>query len=179
MKKIHVLILFLLMLGASMFGAYLFNIWFYNPPQVIINQPSDNYLYNTSSLTKNDSDVNFVKASKKCTPSVVFIKTESQQYRRSSFFWGFDFDPFGRIGKVASTGSGVILSEDGYIVTNHHVIKNADKIQVVVSDTKKSYIAELIGADPSSDLALLKINCTNLTPIQFQVQMMSRLESGC
>jgi S1-C subfamily serine protease len=98
---------------------------------------------------------------------VVFIKTESQQYKRSSFFWGFDFDPFGRIGKVASTGSGVILSDDGYIVTNHHVVKSADKIQVVVSDTKKSYKAELIGADPSSDLALLKIDCMGLSPIEF------------
>ncbi|MDG1724100.1 MAG: trypsin-like peptidase domain-containing protein [Bacteroidia bacterium] len=167
MKKIHILILFLLMLSASIFGAYLFNIWFYNPPQVSIKNPSVNYLVNTNSFTKNDSNINFIKASKKCTPSVVFIKTESQQYRRSSIFWGFDFDPFGRIGKVASTGSGVILSDDGYIVTNHHVVKNADKIQVVVSDTKKSYIAELIGADPSSDLALLKIDCNNLTSIQF------------
>jgi Do/DeqQ family serine protease len=167
MRKGHLVVLFFLFVGASVLGAFVFSKWFYVTPEASFNQPLDRYIINTTSSITEDSDINFVKASKKCTPSVVFIKTESQQYRRSSFFWGFDFDPFGRIGKVASTGSGVILSEDGYIVTNHHVIKNADKIQVVISNTKKSYNAELIGADPSSDLALLKINCQNLTPIQF------------
>ena len=167
MRKGHLVVLFFLLVGASVLGAFVFSKWFYVNPEASFKQPLDHYIINTNSSITKDSDINFVRASKKCTPSVVFIKTESQQYRRSSFFWGFDFDPFGRIGKVASTGSGVILSEDGYIVTNHHVIKNADKIQVVISNTKKSYNAELIGADPSSDLALLKIDCQNLTPIQF------------
>ena len=167
MRKGHLVVLFFLLVGASVLGAFVFNKWFYVTSEASFKQPLDRYIINTNSSITKDSDINFVRASKKCTPSVVFIKTESQQYRRSSFFWGFDFDPFGRIGKVASTGSGVILSDDGYIVTNHHVIKNADKIQVVISNTKKSYNAELIGADPSSDLALLKINCQNLTPIQF------------
>ncbi len=167
MRKGYLVVLFFLLVSASLMGAYVFSKWFYVTPEANFKQPLDHYTINTTSSITKDSDINFVTASKKCTPSVVFIKTESQQYRRSSFFWGFDFDPFGRIGKVASTGSGVILSEDGYIVTNHHVIKNADKIQVVISNTKKSYNAELIGADPSSDLALLKIDCQNLTPIQF------------
>ncbi len=167
MRKGYLVVLFFLLVSASLMGAYVFSKWFYVTPEANFKQPLDHYTINTTSSITKDSDINFVTASKKCTPSVVFIKTESQQYRRSSFFWGFDFDPFGRIGKVASTGSGVILSDDGYIVTNHHVIKNADKIQVVISNTKKSYNAELIGADPSSDLALLKIDCQNLTPIQF------------
>jgi Do/DeqQ family serine protease len=167
MKKTHFISLFFLLVLASIFGAYVFSQWFSVPADITIKQSEKNYQIPISSSTTKNSDVNFITASKKSTPSVVFIKTESQQYRRSSFFWGFDFDPFGRIGKVASTGSGVILSDDGYIVTNHHVIKSADKIQVVVSDTKKNYNAELVGADPSSDLALLKIDCKNLTPIQF------------
>ena len=167
MRKGHLVVLFFLLVGASVLGAFVYSKWFYVTPEASFKKPLDRHIINTTSSIIKDSDINFVRASKKCTPSVVFIKTESQQYRRSSFFWGFDFDPFGRIGKVASTGSGVILSEDGYIVTNHHVIKNADKIQVVISNTKKSYNAELIGADPSSDLALLKIDCQNLTPIQF------------
>ena len=111
-------------------------------------------------------ETGFIDASKSSTASVVFIKTESQQYQ-SSGFWGFGFDPFGRIGKVASTGSGVIISADGYIVTNNHVIANADKIDVVLSSNKKSYSAELIGADPSSDLALLRVQATDLKPIRF------------
>lgn len=110
------------------------------------------------------SDINFITASKKSTPTVVFIKTESQVQRRSSF-WFFDFDPFGSIGKVASTGSGVIISDDGYIVTNHHVIQNADKIEVVIGG-KRTYDARVIGDAPSSDLALLKIDAKDLPFIE-------------
>lgn len=169
MNKRTIAFLFFLLLLSSFMGAFIFNQWLNSAPEIIVNQQAkDSFsipILNTS--TKMYSDVNFIEASQKSTPSVVFIKTESQQYQRSSFFWGFDYDPFGRIGKVASTGSGVIISENGYIVTNHHVVKNADKIEVVISDSKRNYTAELVGADPSSDLALLKINSSNLLPIQF------------
>ena len=53
-------------------------------------------------------------------------------------------------------GSGVIISQDGYIVTNNHVIAGASKIEVTLNN-QKSYIAELVGTDPSTDIALLKI----------------------
>jgi len=169
MNKRTIAFLFFLLLLSSFMGAFIFNQWLNSAPEIIVNQQAkDSFsipILNTS--TKMYSDVNFIEASQKSTPSVVFIKTESQQYQRSSFFWGFDYDPFGRIGKVASTGSGVIISENGYIVTNHHVVKNADKIEVVISNSKRNYTAELVGADPSSDLALLKINSSNLLPIQF------------
>ena len=169
MKKRHILLGFMFLVFASFSGAYLFSLWHKPNKDIIINEASvpTHESIPVRSTANANTDVSFVSASKKSTPSVVFIKTESQQYRRSSFFWGFDFDPFGRIGKVASTGSGVIISKDGYIVTNHHVIKNADKIEVVISNTKRNYIAELVGADPSSDLALLKIECNDLSPIQF------------
>ncbi|MBO6517630.1 MAG: trypsin-like peptidase domain-containing protein [Bacteroidia bacterium] len=109
--------------------------------------------------------VDFIEASKHSTPTVVFIKTEAEVQRRSSF-WLFDFDPFGSIGKVSSTGSGVIISEDGYIVTNHHVVKNALKIEVVLNNGKRNYEATVIGTAPSSDLALLKIEAEGLSAIQ-------------
>jgi serine protease Do len=107
----------------------------------------------------------FVDASKISTQSVVFIKTTSE-VRTSSPFWFFDFDPFGSIGQVASTGSGVIMSKDGYIVTNLHVIKNAIKIEVVLNNRKKVFPAVLIGTDPSTDLALLKIEANDLPAIK-------------
>jgi Do/DeqQ family serine protease len=110
-------------------------------------------------------EADFIEASKISTPAVVFIKTESEVQQRNSF-WFFDFDPFGNIGKVSSTGSGVIITSNGYIVTNHHVIKNADKIEVVINNKKASFIAKLIGADPSTDIALLKIDATNLPVIE-------------
>ncbi len=116
-------------------------------------------LTNSGSYSLKEPD--FIEASRISTPSVVFIKTESEMQVRSSF-WFFDFDPFGQIGRVSSTGSGVILSSDGYIVTNYHVVKNADKIEVVLNQRKTSYAAKLVGSDPSTDLALLKIEAKNL-----------------
>ncbi len=118
-----------------------------------------------SDLNYSFKDGDFIEASKISTPAVVFIKTESEVQRRTSF-WFFDFDPFGQIGKVSSTGSGVILSQDGYIVTNAHVVKNAQKIEVVLSQKKTTYVASLIGIDPSTDLALLKIDAKNLPVIE-------------
>ncbi|MGB1932036.1 MAG: S1C family serine protease, partial [Flavobacteriales bacterium] len=67
--------------------------------------------------------------------------------------------------KVAS-GSGVIISEDGYVVTNKHVINEAEEIEVVLND-KRSYTAELLGTDPNTDLALLKIDATSLEHLMF------------
>ncbi len=65
-----------------------------------------------------------------------------------------------------SLGSGVILTKDGYIVTNNHVIENADDITVILPDSKDEYKAKLIGTDKESDLAVIKIEAKNLTPIK-------------
>jgi len=67
----------------------------------------------------------------------------------------------GQAPKARSSGSGFLISEDGYILTNHHVVKDADKIIVSLSD-RREMEAELIGSDPRSDLALLKIEAENL-----------------
>jgi len=84
MRKGHLVVLFFLLVGASVLGAFVFNKWFYVTSEASFKQPLDRYIINTNSSITKDSDINFVRASKKCTPSVVFIKTESQQYRRSS-----------------------------------------------------------------------------------------------
>ena len=166
MKKSQSLLLVAVCLMASFLGAFAYKTWFDTDSTILINQDDETPYRNVNTSEMANLETGFIDASKSSTSSVVFIKTESQQYQ-SSGFWGFGFDPFGRIGKVASTGSGVIISADGYIVTNNHVIANADKIDVVLSSNKKSYSAELIGADPSSDLALLKVQATDLKPITF------------
>lgn len=112
-------------------------------------------------------DLNFIKAGEVATPCVVFIKTTSEVQRTSGWGWFFDFDPFGSIGEVSSTGSGVIISEDGYIVTNSHVVKGAKTIEVVLNKNKKTFKAELVGAHASSDLALLKVEAKGLPFIKF------------
>ncbi|MFN4914081.1 MAG: trypsin-like peptidase domain-containing protein [Sphingomonadales bacterium] len=107
----------------------------------------------------------FVKASAISTPSVVFIKTQSTVQMQSPFGWFWDFDPFGSRGEATSTGSGVIVSKDGYIVTNHHVIANANKITVVLNKQKQEFTAKVVGTEPGADLALLKIEADNLPAI--------------
>lgn len=63
---------------------------------------------------------------------------------------------FQQQGPRQASGSGVILSDDGFIVTNNHVIDGATKIEVVLND-KRTYVAELVGTDPNTDIALLRI----------------------
>lgn len=100
----------------------------------------------------------FVSAANVATPAVVHIKTTSstQTTSRGNSIWDFFGDQYESVPQMSS-GSGVILSSDGFIVTNNHVIEDADHIQVIMDD-KKEYEAELIGRDPSTDLAVLKIN---------------------
>ena len=68
--------------------------------------------------------------------------------------------------KESSLGSGFIITEDGYIVTNNHVIKDADQIKVILHD-KKEYEATVVGTDPMTDLALIKIDAKNLMALKF------------
>ncbi|MEN8697028.1 MAG: trypsin-like peptidase domain-containing protein, partial [Bacteroidia bacterium] len=166
MKFRSIIIIAIVSLLASFSGAYLYKTYFDSNDVVILQSDNKTPYININEKGVQNLETGFITAAKNSTASVVFIKTESQRYQRTSF-WGFDFDPFGRIGKVASTGSGVIVSKDGYIITNQHVVKSADKIEVVISNTKKTYTAALVGADPSSDLALLKIEESNLSPILF------------
>ncbi|GAB4480420.1 MAG: trypsin-like peptidase domain-containing protein [Thermoflexibacter sp.] len=101
----------------------------------------------------------FVEAAKVSTPSVVYIKTASRNQRSYTWFDMF-FGGEGYENKVIGSGSGVIFSKDGYIVTNNHVIAGASEIEVI--HNKRTYKATVKGTDPSTDLALLKIEADNL-----------------
>ena len=96
----------------------------------------------------------FVKAAAAVTPAVVNIKASQE----TDYFFGGDRNGYG-----ASTGSGVIISRDGYIITNRHVIDEGDKIEVTLND-KREFSAEIIGTDPSTDLALIKIKVKDELP---------------
>ncbi|MEQ8472686.1 MAG: trypsin-like peptidase domain-containing protein [Marinoscillum sp.] len=109
------------------------------------------------------TDVDFVLASERTQSSVVFIQTLSEYEYRTGSWLDWFFEP--RSSQQISSGSGVILSKDGYIVTNNHVIDHADLIKVVHG--KKTYDAKLVGKDPSTDLAILKVEKDNLPSIQF------------
>ncbi len=113
-----------------------------------------------------ESSVDFIKASEISLPAVVHVKTEYAA-KKSQFYY---YDPFHdqywnapqqQQKPQMGSGSGVIISGDGYIVTNNHVIQDADKVQVTLHD-RRTYTAKVIGKDPNTDIALLKIEESNL-----------------
>lgn len=112
--------------------------------------------------TENNAEPSdFSLAANKAIPSVVYINSIFKGTSYSPFDWFFGGGTTSQT--RVSSGSGVIFSTDGYIVTNNHVVEAAEKIEVM--HNKKVYTAELIGTDPSTDLAVLKINETNLPAI--------------
>lgn len=131
-------------------------------------------------------NVDFKMAAKIATPGVVNIKStfklQNYQYedenqndlpdpfkdffKNDPFFRHFKFEPNYDSEPVIGGASGVILTPDGYIVTNNHVVKDADEIEVTLHNGK-SYKAKIIGTDPQTDLALIKIDEKNLSFIAF------------
>ncbi|WP_339923727.1 Do family serine endopeptidase [uncultured Cyclobacterium sp.] len=117
--------------------------------------------------------INFVASAAQVTPAVVHVRSTVSMSRGQQGvdpmeeLFGFR-SPRGeappREGK--STGSGAIISEDGYIVTNNHVIENASKVEITLEDNRR-FTAKVIGLDPTTDLALLKIDANNLPFIPF------------
>ncbi|OYU85197.1 MAG: serine protease [Flavobacterium sp. BFFFF2] len=107
--------------------------------------------------------VDFTEAAEKAIHTVVHVKNVSVRTVNNpimDFMFGFRG---GQQQEQIGTGSGVIISEDGYIVTNNHVIKEATEIEITLNN-KKSYKAKLIGADSKMDIALLKINADEKLP---------------
>jgi Do/DeqQ family serine protease len=131
--------------------------------------------------------VDLTFAAEKALPSVVYIKSvinsKVQTVEYSDPFEDFFSDPFGgffgrgqggngpsrkrqvQTPKRAAAGSGVIISADGYIVTNNHVVDGADELTVTLNENSKEYSARVIGADKTTDLALIKIDAKNLPAI--------------
>ena len=109
----------------------------------------------------------FVLATHNSIESVVHINSkeiEDQFYKYYDPFLGNLY--FNKPNETLSSGSGVIISEDGFIVTNYHVVESASEIEVTLNN-KETFIAKFIAADPNTDLALLKINTLDLRPIKF------------
>ncbi len=159
--------------------------------QEVVSEPSalfvngNNSFGNTTNLVSPSIPANFTAAAAKSMPAVVHIK--STQNARSSKggnyggdqemlelfrrWYGDEFFPQNdqyydrpREGRQSS-GSGVIISNDGYIVTNNHVVENADELEVVMFDNR-SFKGKVVGTDPMTDLALIKINENNLPKLE-------------
>lgn len=131
--------------------------------------------------------VDLTYAADKALPSVVYIKSvinsKVQTVEYADPFEDFFSDPFGgffgrgqngnngsrkrqvQTPRQAAAGSGVIISADGYIVTNNHVVDGADELTVTLNENSKEYSARIVGADKTTDLALIKIDAKNLPAI--------------
>ncbi len=123
--------------------------------QIALSQNWDRKVNLERSMLSGDQVSDFVIASRISTPAVVYIESQASESNRSMF-----------VDKGVSTGSGVIISPDGYIVTNNHVIEKAETIKVLLNDNRE-YSAKLIGTDPNTDVALIKIEDSGLPYLQF------------
>jgi serine protease Do len=132
------------------------------PAGYLTDTPQYTSIPSTRSPAAAADPVDFSDAAAKATQSVVYINSISQGVSYSYLDWFFGEGGANSRTQV-SNGSGVIFSTEGYIVTNNHVIASAEKIEV--NYNKRVYPAELIGTDPSTDLAVIKINETDLPAI--------------
>lgn len=139
--------------------------------------PSESLARFTSTGAPAGAPGDFVYAAAATTPTVVHIKSTMTRSSRSSQgdipdifrdFFGDDFGGGGSRGPQSSeaSGSGVVISADGYIVTNNHVVEGAQELEVTLSN-KSKFRAKVVGADPSTDIAVIKIEGKNLPAITF------------
>lgn len=164
MKRLSGLFLVSILAGAITLGAYKY---FFERPEISQATESTGLPYfATSNMPTSFSgaginEADFTLAAEKTVNSVVHVKNVavSQPGSFMDFFYGSE----GRQRSQVGTGSGVIISPDGYIVTNNHVIAKANELNVTLNNNK-SYEAEIIGTDPNSDIALIKIDAGERLP---------------
>lgn len=126
-----------------------------------------NYLKDTSFVVP--EGLNFVYAAESVTPTVVHIRSSYESggsYMSNPLEEFFNFGPKNRGRRGQGFGSGVIISPDGFIVTNNHVIDNADLMEVTLSNGQK-FKAKMVGTDPTTDLALIKIDADELPFVKY------------
>jgi serine protease Do len=168
MKKIGLIVFAAFFGGATAIGAY--KLLERNSDGYSLEEKQNMMFASNQSKISSAGTVDFVQAAAAVSPAVVHIRT-TYGNKAANGDGGNTIDDFfdffggggGRRSSVprAASGSGVILTADGYIVTNNHVVDNADKIEVVLSNRKK-VMAKVIGKDANTDLALIKVDVTGL-----------------
>lgn len=164
MKKILSLMLVSALGGALTLGAY--KLFIEKENSVVLNENTDLPItvpvnLNTTNTKLTTTNVDFSVAAEKTIHSVVHVKNTTISKGYTSFEDLFMGRPSQRA--QVGTGSGVIISPDGYIITNNHVIEGAQSIAITMNDNK-TFEAQLVGTDPTTDIALLKIDANNDLP---------------
>ncbi|WP_289644692.1 S1C family serine protease [Maribacter aestuarii] len=166
MKRIGSLLLVSVFAGAITLGAY--KLFFENDKYAVISTEPDSSIINTSFTPTSAkgagiNEVDFTLAAENTVNAVVHVKNVTTGRSSNSIFDFIYGSGGGATAPQVGTGSGVIISQDGYIVTNNHVIANANQLQVTLNNNR-TYEAELIGSDPNSDIALIKIDADDKLP---------------
>lgn len=156
MRKFGSLLLVSLLSGSATLGAYKLFLEPNNTSKITLANP--NYAKNVSLSAEN---IDFTTAAENTIHAVVHVKNKTvSKIPVMDFFYGYRGD---REQTQIGTGSGVIITEDGYIVTNNHVIQDATELEVTLNNNK-SYQAKLVGTDSKMDIALLKIEADEKLP---------------
>ena len=160
MKRISSLFLVSLLSGVTTLGAYKLFIENKNYNKSIVTEAPNYYGKSVGLAAEN---IDFVEAADKAVHTVVHVKNVSIRTVSNPILQYFYGSQGGQQQEQIGTGSGVIISEDGYIVTNNHVIKDATELEITLNN-KKVYKAKLIGTDSKMDIALLKIDADEKLP---------------
>ncbi|TDQ31654.1 trypsin-like peptidase domain-containing protein [Zeaxanthinibacter enoshimensis] len=165
MKRLTHLLMVSILGGAITLGAY--KLFFENSKFAVVTEDQGAPYFTTSNLDASVrgagiNEVDFTVAAEKTVNAVVHVKNVTVNEVPNNF-WEYFYGSQGSQRPQVGTGSGVIISPDGYIVTNNHVIAKADALSVTLNNNK-SYKAEIIGTDPNSDIALIKIDADRNLP---------------
>jgi len=165
MKRIASMLLVSVFAGAITLGAY--KLYFEQPNYTLVSSDNQMPVFRTSNTPSSFrgagiNEVDFTTAAETTVNAVVHVKNVTVSKGRGSlaeFFYGSESTQRPQVG----TGSGVIISPDGYIVTNNHVIAKANQLKVTLNNNR-TYDAEVIGTDPNTDIALIKIDADKVLP---------------
>ena len=147
--------------------------YFFGQKESVIRVEHSNSAPVTSAKYGDSPLLDFTVAAERAMPAVVHIKSTTVGSSRQPSaglpdffrdFFGEQGRPQGQPRPQVGSGSGVILTNDGYIVTNNHVIDRADDIEVILNDNR-TFKAKIVGTDPSTDLAVIRIEADNLVPV--------------
>lgn len=169
MKKIASLVLASILGGGLALGGYIYFINAAHQAESVKNNSQNPQVVQTNYIPASSyvaESTDFTKAAEETVNAVVHVKNMaiSKSNPLEELFFGKSSDSGQKA--IVGAGSGVIISPDGYIITNNHVIKGAENIEITLND-QKSYKAEVIGAHERSDIALLKIDATDLPYVPF------------
>lgn len=164
---------FIKLLGVSMLGGALTlgsYILIVDQDNTLLTQPlaqqeSKSFIPANTSTNIYGTNADFTEAAEKTVHAVVHVKNVAV-FDKPNSIWEY-YSRGGNSGKaLQGTGSGVIISPDGYIITNNHVISGAGEIEVTLNNNK-TYVAEVVGTDTKADIALIKIDATDLDYLPF------------